>query len=63
MTTVTAMVERPPKTHAELIDLFATLSKEYGGDLGLLVAGEIVELQETIAALEERIAKLEMKKR
>lgn len=63
MTTISALVQRPPKTHQELIDAFAALSKAYGGDIGLLIAGEINELQEQIAELEERIAKLEAKRR
>jgi hypothetical protein len=58
-----ALVERPRKTERELLDAFALLSKEYGNDLGLLVMGEICELQEQIAGLEERLLLLEAMKR
>jgi Phage capsid family len=60
---VTAL-QRPPKhDHRELIDLFSSLSRSYGGDIGALIAGELIELQETINALEERIARLEATKK
>jgi len=63
MTTISAVVERPPKTHRELIDAFAVLSKEYGNDVGCLIMGEIVALQDHIEALEQRLEKLEAKRR
>jgi hypothetical protein len=59
---VTAL-QRPPKTHQELIDLFAGLSKEYGNDIGALIMGEVVALQDHIEALELRLEKLEAKRR
>jgi hypothetical protein len=63
MTTISAFVERPPKTHRELIDTFESLAKNYGGDLGCLIMGEIVALQDHIEALEQRLERLEAKRR
>jgi hypothetical protein len=58
---VTALQQRPPKSHRELLDAFSALSKSYGNDIGVLIMGEIVELQENIQMLEQRIEALEMK--
>lgn len=59
---VTALVERPKFTDSQLTEVLNIFRREYG-DIGLAIAGMHLELKERITALEERIAKLETRKR
>lgn len=63
MTTISAFVEQPSKrTNNELLEIFADYKRQYG-DLGLMFMALHIENEDRIAALEERLAKLEQKRR
>jgi hypothetical protein len=63
MMNVTTLQRQPKHDHRELIDLFGTLMREHGHDLGALIAGELLELEEKLSAIEERISRLESGKK
>jgi hypothetical protein len=63
MTTISAFVERPSKrTNDELLEIFADYKRRYG-DLGIMFMALHIENKDRIAALEERLAKLEAKRK
>jgi hypothetical protein len=58
--TVSAFVRTEPKL--DLLTIFRHYKQKYGDDVGLMLTGMHIEALEQIAALEERIAKLEKKR-
>jgi hypothetical protein len=66
MTTISAFVERDPKrfSTSELLQIFADVKLKYGSDdLGLLFLSMHLELEEHIAELELKVARLEAKRK
>jgi hypothetical protein len=64
MTTISAFVERPKRfSSARLIDVFDEYKRLYGGDIGLMLVAMNLELQERIISLEDRVVKLEGRRR
>ena len=48
---------------SDLLEIFADCKRRYGDDLGLMFMALHVELEDRVAALEQRLAKLEAKRR
>lgn len=65
--TVSAFVERTPEpkpfSKDDLLSVFRFYKMKFGEDVGLMLTGMHIEALERIAALEERLAKLEQKRR
>jgi hypothetical protein len=64
--TVSAFVERPPqpkRTNNDLLEIFADCKRRYGSDLGLMFMSLILDGEDRIASLEQRLEKLEAKRR
>lgn len=64
MTTISAFVDQRPskRTNNELLEIFADYKAQYG-DLGIMFLSLHIENKDRIEALEERLAKLEAKRR
>jgi hypothetical protein len=60
MSIFTRSKDTPP---APLKDVFADSKLRFGNDLGAIVCGLYSELEDRVDALEQRIARLEAKKR